>query len=391
MNTVDFYKILADAGIPTTQAGFETKWREEMTAQESRISNDSAYSPFWRIVTAIITKPAVWLVQFIAETVFPNAFLMLATGSFLDILAEGYNLERKDAVNTEGKLTFSRVDLGGTLTVPAGTVAQTAAINGIIYEMITTADGTFSAGQAEIDVPAIAAAAGAAYNLGAGYYSILKAPIAGVTGVTNKAGWITIPGADQESDSDLRNRCRNQFGTASSFHIDAVYRSLIAQFPGVAVDAIYFEHDAPRGPGTANAFILFDFDAPVSDYLTAINQFITDQGNHGHGDDLIAYQMPEQTVDLDVTVWTVPNLGTAETDALEADVEDFIRAAFRENKSYAPTLTLPFARFSFSKLAAELHAQFPSLHSVEFSLPDIVTELWIPRLNSLDITMQVTE
>ena len=52
-----------------------------------------------------------------------------------------------------------------------------------------------------------------------------------------------------------------------------------------------------------------------------------------------------------------------------------IRAAFRENQDVEVTRTLPQSRFSFSRLDRELHDALPDLRSVEFSLPDIVSEL----------------
>ncbi|MFZ2405541.1 MAG: baseplate J/gp47 family protein [Methylobacter sp.] len=388
---VDYYKILSDNGIPTTQEALETAWADEVAAQGSAISNDNAYSPFWRVVTALITKPVLWLIAFIAETVLPNSFVKSAIGIWLELLAWAVNLERKLARKARGKITFLRADINAAYTVPAGTVIQTASINGIVYELITDVATAFQAGQATVAVDCTAADVGDAYNLAVGYYSILKEPIAGITSVTNAEGWLTQPGTDNETDDDLRDRVRNQFGTASDFHTDSVYRALISQFPGVAIDAIWFEHNAPRGPGTANAFVLFDFDAPASQYLIDINNYITDQGHHGHGDDLQVYAMPETAHALTANIWHEPFLTDAQIAVLTADVDDFIRAAFRENKAYGPTLTYPHSRFSFSKLAQELHKQFPDIHSVEFDLADIVSALNVPTLTSLTINMAVTE
>jgi uncharacterized phage protein gp47/JayE len=391
MSDVDYYKILSDNGIPTTQPELETAWKDEVTAQGGKISNDNAYSPFWRVVTALITLPVLWLVKFMADTVLPNSFVKSATGVWLELLAWAVNLTRKAAGFAKGKITFTRADVGAAYTVPAGTVIQTASINGFVYEMITDDDTAFAPGQATVDVNCTAAATGDAYNLAVGYYSILKVPIAGITAVTNAEGWLLTPGTETETDNDLRDRVRNQFGTASDFHTDSVYRALISEFPGVAIDAIWFEHDAPRGPGTANAFVLFDFNAPAVQYLADINYHITDQGHHGHGDDLQVYAMPETDHALIVSVWHEPFLTDAQITQLQADVDVFIRAAFRENKAYSPTLTYPYSRFSFSKLGQELHKQFPDIHSVDFDLADIVSALNVPTLSSLTINMAVTE
>lgn len=392
MEQVDFKKIVSDAGIPTTEDALKQEWQDQMDAAGSSISNDNKYSPFWRTITALVTSPTLWLIDFLVDTVLPNAFLKTANLDWaVDLLADAVNLTRKDETKAKGVITFTRDDTGTDVTIEAGTVIQTATLNGNIYKLVTTAQASFTPGSPTLDVAVEAIEAGAAFNLAAGYYSILAEPIANITGVTNGTDWLTEPGADLESNDDLRNRARNQFGTASDFHTDSVYRSLIAEFPGVAVDAIYFEHDAPRGPGTANAFVLFDFAAPVTTYLADINSYITDDGNHGHGDDLQVFQMPEQTISLVATVWHEQGMYAADITALQANITDFINAAFRENSEYSPTLTLPYARFSFSRLGQELHREFAEIHSVDFDLADIVTALWIPRLTSLTVNLQETE
>ena len=392
MESVDFKKIVSDAGIATTEDELKSQWQADVSAAGSIINNDNKYSPFWRVITALVTKPVLWLIDFLVQTVLPNAFLKTANLDWaVDLLVDAVNLTRKAETKAKGVITFTRGDTGSDVTIEVGTVIQTASLNGSIYKLVTTTETSFDPGSPTVDVPVEAVEAGAAFNLAADYYAILPEPIANITSVANGVDWLTEPGTDRESNQDLANRARNQFGTASDFHTDSVYRSLIATFPGVAVDAIYFEHDAPRGPGTANAFVLFDFAAPVTDYLADINAYITDQGNHGHGDDLQVFQMPEQTISLTATVWHEQNLDAAAISALQTQITDFINAAFRENSEYSATLTLPFSRFSFSRLGQELHREFASIHSVDFDLADIITALWIPRLTSLTVTMQETE
>jgi len=391
MTDIDFTKVLKDEGIPTTQAELDTQWKQDVSDSGSTINNDSVYSPFWRVINALITTPALWLISFVATTVLPNTFVKHATGAFLDLLADAVNLIRKPAVAALGLITFTRGDVGQAVTIPVDTIIKTATLNGKIYKLKTTAETSFLAGEATVDVPVVAIEVGADFNLATGYYSILEEPIGNIISVTNSDTWLTTPGADIETDDNLRARIRNQFGTASDFHTDSVYKSLIAQFPGVAIDAIWFQHNAPRGAGTANAYVLFDFASPVVQYLADINAFITDDGHHGHGDDLQVYQMPEQNQILTTTVWYKKFLTADEIAQLQLDVDTFIKAAFRENKSYIPTLTYPYNRFSFSRLGGELDDEFSGIHSVDFDLADIVSALWIPRLTGLTVNMQVTE
>ncbi len=75
---------------------------------------------------------------------------------------------------------------------------------------------------------------------------------------------------------------------------------LISEFAQVPVDHIWFEHGAPRGPGTATLMCFCRERAAVS-ILEYTNRMIRDEGHHGHGDDLMVYAVPETPIDLVVT------------------------------------------------------------------------------------------
>ncbi|HCL4123573.1 TPA: baseplate J/gp47 family protein [Pseudomonas aeruginosa] len=387
--TVDFKQALSDAGIPTTEEGLRQAWESEVGAQGSALSNTSAYSPFWRIVTALVTKPVLWLITFVSGTVLPNFFVKTAVGAWLDMLAWAVNVERKGATKAKGVLLFTRLAAGGALEVPAGTVVQSASINGHIYQLVTTAAGQFTDGMMQLEIPVEAVETGSGYNLAPGYYAILPEPVPGIAQVANADGWLTSPGADPEPDDQLRLRVRNQFSAVNQWHTDAVYRAMIAAFPGVRPDGVYFEHGAPRGPGSANAYVLFEADVPGEAYLEQINAHIRDQGNHGHGDDLLAMVMPETQHAISVGIWPRSTLTAEQRTTLQAEAALFIRAAFRESTTadYQPTLTYPQSRFSFSRLGEELHQQFPVIESLHFDNADIVSQLTIPRIQSLEVVL----
>ncbi|QOF91893.1 baseplate J/gp47 family protein [Pseudomonas lundensis] len=387
MSEVDFKQALTDAGIPTTEAGLRKAWESEVAAQGSKLSNTSAYSPFWRLITALVTKPVMWLISFISDTVLPNFFVKTASNAWLDTLAWAVNVERKGATKAKGVILFTRIAAGGTLELPAGIVVQSAAINGHIYQMVTTTPATFADGLLQLEVPVQALEEGSGYNLAPGYYAILPVPLPGIAQVVNTDGWLISPGADPEPDDELRLRVRNQFSAVNQWHTDAVYRAMISAFPGVRPDGVYFLHGAPRGPGSANAYVLFDADAPADTYLEQINAHIRDQGNHGHGDDLMVMVMPQTQHAIKLTVWSRAVMDNEKRDNLRSDVALFVRAAFRESTptDYQPTLTYPQSRFSFSRLGEELHQQFPGIESLHFDNSDIVSELSIPRIKSLEV------
>lgn len=390
MSDVDFKQALADAGIPTTDAALRQAWEAEVAAQGSKLANTSSYSPFWRVVTALVTKPVLWLLAFVSDTVLPNFFVKTATGAWLDMLAWAVNVTRKSAVKSRGTILFTRSASGGALQVPIGTVVQSSSINGHVYQLVTTEVGNFAEGLLQLQIPVEAIEEGSGFNLAPGYYGVLPVPVPGIVAVTNSEDWLTSPGADSELDEDLRLRVRNQFSAVNQWHTDAVYRALIAAFPGVQPNGVYFEHGAPRGPGSANAYVLFEAGVPADAYLLQINSKIRDEGNHGHGDDLLVMLIPETLNDVAVDIWPRSTLTEPQRATLKNDVELFIRAAFREStaKDYQPTLTFPQSRFSFSRLGEELHQEFAGLESLHFANVDIVSELSIPRIQNLEVNLR---
>lgn len=387
MSDIDFRQALADAGIPTTEAALHKAWEAEVAAQGSKLSNTSAYSPFWRVVTALVTKPVLWLIGFVSDTVLPNFFVKTAGGAWLDSLAWAVNVERKGATKVQGQLLFTRENSAGELLMRAGVVVQSAAINGHVYQLVTIEDAVFPDGLLQQAVKVRAQEAGSGYNLAPGYYAILPEPVPGIVQVINADGWMSAPGADPEPDDQLRLRTRNQFSAVNQWHTDAVYRAMIAAFPGVRPDGVYFLHGAPRGPGSANAYVLFDAGVPADTFLGQINSHVRDGGNHGHGDDLLVMVMPETQHDIGLTVWPRANLTDHRRETLREGVAQFVRAAFRESTltDYQPTLTFPQSRFSFSRLGEELHQTFADIESLRFDNEDIVSELAIPRISRLQV------
>lgn len=390
MMTTVYEQMMKDAGIPTTQEGLQAKWDRINEESDVQIANDSAWSPFWRLISAIVTTPALWLVNLLTTYALPNAFLKDATGPWLELLAWAVDLERKAATKTRGYLLFTRDSADGEQKVDAGILVMTPEINGKIYRVITAEPVTMPDGTISTLVPVEAEKAGAEYNLGPGYYSVLPEPIDGIASVTNETDWISIAGADAESDDALRLRGRNQFSAVGQYHHDAAYRADISLFAGIQTDYIVFEHGAPRGPGSANAYIMIDSGCPSQEFVDGINTYIVDKGHHGHGDDMLCMPMPAAPKTLSATIYHDSVLSEDDQTILKERVTDRIRYAFRENQGYeGMTRTMPFSRFSFSKLSDELHDQFPDMKSIEFSLSDIVSTMELPTLDSLTVDLEV--
>lgn len=382
-----FTDLVKSAGIPTDEAAIAAKFDEELDDAGLSINNASPYSPFWTVISSFFITPVVWLIrEVLIKTLMPQFFLKTAKGIYLELWAWAYNVERKQATKASGNITFSRVFNVGDLVIPAGTIIQSPAINGTVYQLKTVADTTIPDGQTSMDVLCEALATGSAYNLADGYYSVQFDPLPDIASVNNGTGWLLLPGTDTEVDDELRTRCRIQFNTLGHYHTDAVYKTIMAQFPGVKVENIYFVHDAPRGPGTADAYILFEQDAPAETYIDDINNYITGLLNRGHGDDLQVFNMPEDPQDIVLDWWPVDSLDVDEVAELGAEIEQFIRAAFRENSDYKPELVFPNSLFSFSKLSCDLHDQFIGIKSLDFTNADITSLVVVPVIDTLTIT-----
>ncbi|MFT5788012.1 MAG: hypothetical protein ACI8SJ_000107 [Shewanella sp.] len=388
MSEINFKKIVEDAGIPTTEEGWKVLFKQDVEDAGCIIANDSPFSPFWRLITAIISKPATWIVnKVLIEQILPNLFLKTATDdAFIEAKAWEHDLTRKDDEKAKGKLRFMRAASNGpSLLISAATVIQTDAINGVVYRVLTLDDVILPQDAASILVPVVGEQAGAAYNLGAGYYHILPESVTGIGSVSHDADWLDVLGADAESNEDLKLRTRNAFTAAAPWHIDAVYRAMLTERSGLNTDNIFFEHDAPRGPGTANAFILLDTGEPSSELITDLNQYVMQKGFHGHGDDLQVMAMPGVNTNVGVTVYPFPALLDDEVTALLTGVEDFIRCALRENTNYNATRTEPASRFSFSRLGQELHKEFAGLESLNWHQVDMTSANDVPRIDALTI------
>lgn len=387
MSSENFKAMLRDSGLPTEETEIRQQF-ERLTEQEGLITNTSRMSPFWRLISAIAVKPVKWLIDNLITEILPNLFVKTARDKWLQIQAWSVGIDFKPASQAEGIVHFTKESDANALTVPQGTIIQTERINNTIYRLLVTTDTVIPAGVLTAAVPVIAEQAGANYNLAAGYYRILSEPLSGVRKVENLDDWLVTPGADRESNEELRQRYRVQFASVGQHHIDNVYRGMIARVVGLSVDRIYFKHDAPRGPGTANAYLLLDTGVVSQPFVDKVNHYVRDQGNHGHGDDLICYPMPETRHRLTCQVYFFASAGLSELRQQEAlrVVEAMIRCAFRENNNYKVTKVYPFSRFSWSRLGEEIHKQLPEIQSLVWGQQDIVSALDIPRIQSLSVT-----
>lgn len=382
----DYKAILADQGMPTTETQVRAEF-DKIVADENLVTNTSTMSPFWRLIKAIVTAPVMWLIDALVNTVMANTFLATASGTFIDLFAWAVELERKKESPAQGVIRFTKTRAGQQVTVAAGTVIQTERINGTIYKLVTQGATVIAAGAASALIPVKAESAGSAHNLAPGYFRILPVAVTGIDSAVNEDNWLITPGADIELDDELRDRVRNQFNLPGQYHIDAVYRGLIAGIAGLSTERIFFLHDAPRGPGTANVYLLLDSGIASQPFIDMVNDYVMTQGNHGHGDDVLCLPLPEVIYDMTVTLhfFVSSNLNDEQHAVLMANIRNLIGCAFRENTDYNVQKTWPHSRFSMSRLTEELHDHFSDIESLTFSQGDIISGLSVPRLGVLTL------
>lgn len=385
---IDFTKIVENAGIPTTEEGWVALFKQDVIDQGGTINNDSPYSPFWRVVTVLIAKPAAFIVnKLLINKILPNMFLQTANDDqFIEAKAWEHDVTRKQEQFAKGNINFYRAaSAGPSLLIKAGTFIQTDKINGKTYRVMSTTNIILPENETSILVPVIAENAGEDYNLGAGYYHILPEAVTGIGSVNNNAEWLTTLGANAETNQELKLRTRNAFTAAAPWHIDAVYTAILTEKAGLNTNNVFFEHNAPRGPGTANAYILLDVGEPSQQLIADLNNHVTEKGYHGHGDDLQIFALPGTEHAISVTIYFKSNLLPADVASALTVVENLIRCAFRENNNYSTTKTAPYSRFSFSRLGQEIHREVSAVESINWGQNDITTEKNVPRLTGVNV------
>jgi len=390
--TINFSSIIKESEVPITEEDLEKLLQKEVDAAGSLLANDSVMSPFWSWIRAAVIKPVNWLINVLmVQYIMPNMFVATAQRWALELKAWELNVVVKEAVKTQGLITFKKKNRNDAVTIEAGAIIQTLPIDGVTYQLKALQETVLEAGLDTGEVLMEAMEPGLAYNLAAGYYNILPKELPGIDEAVNATNWITTLGANAETDEELALRLQNTFNAAGSWHIDDTYRSIIADVAGIRSDNIFFINTGDVEPGTANAYIVMEVGPTPTNVLTSLNRHIMEGGFHGHGDKLTCLAMPDAMYKLNTDVIFNENTNATKQTLALTEVEDRIRAAFRETEAFADmTRAKPFSRFSISLLCTELHQNIDVIKSVKISVnneiqEDIVSTLVQPRIGSLSV------
>lgn len=193
------------------------------------------------------------------------AFLQNCTGTDADAKAAEEGLTRKAGTKASGEATFTG-EAG--VQIPAGSLCAT--VGGLCFAT-TEAGEIGEAGSVTLAIEA--AEAGDAYNVLAGYISILPIDIRGVSGVTNSEG--TLGGAEEETDTALIERILLKKRTPATSGNKYHYLQWALEADGVG-NAKIFPLD--NGAGTVGVMpITAAGRAPDDDILAAVSQNIEEQ------------------------------------------------------------------------------------------------------------------
>ena len=168
-----------------------------------------------------------------------------ATGPWLRMHAAYLGVQPLPATAAQGSLqAFSREQ---AVTIDAGTPV---AVQGSTQRLLVTVATQLPLSVAST-LPVRAENPGAAGNIAPG--SLLEIVAAPGVIVTAPRDWITIPGADPESDAALRRRLDDRWASLGAGQPEAQYRYVAESRPGIARAVVV---RTPRGPGSVDLVLI---------------------------------------------------------------------------------------------------------------------------------------
>ncbi|TMS95879.1 hypothetical protein CWB68_16735, partial [Pseudoalteromonas sp. S979] len=162
---MNFKTMMQNAGLPMDEQSAAEQWQTQLKEQNIQVANNSPFSPFWRTVEALITKPLVQLLNWVAQQLMPNLFIMTASrDALIEKHGPARNVFIQVGVAAQGILTFTRQNTTGESSITAGAQIATDVLGEQVYKLTLMQDVNFAAGQSTAYALAQAQQEGAAYN-----------------------------------------------------------------------------------------------------------------------------------------------------------------------------------------------------------------------------------
>ncbi len=248
-----------------------------------------------------------------ADWVLDQSFPQTARGMYLDYHAQTRAITRLPATKAEGVLRFSApAAAAADYPVEKGSTVMTAA--GVRFE--TTEAAVLRRGSSYVDVPAVAAEAGADGNAIAGAVHIMSVYPVGITQCSNPEAF--AGGSDEESDEALRLRILESFKRLPNGANAAFYELEAMGFSGVAAAKAV---GRARGIGTVDVYVSTHAGTPSDELLVEIEAVL--QKKREIAVDVEVKAPTEKTVDIRAELtaeqgWTMQEITDAATAALQA-------------------------------------------------------------------------
>ncbi len=246
-----------------------------------------------------------------------SAFLDTAEGAWLTLLAKNvFNVDRIEATFAKAALGITLTNGGGGLFLfDPGDLIVAHAITGKTYR--NTSGGTLNPGIGQtlsLDLEAEEAGADSGAIIGA--ITVLVTTNLGVT----CSNGVALVGLNEESDPDLRQRCRDSLAAKALGGIkrayDFVARSALRD-DGSAVGVTRVKVMPPPGDGTLDVYIAGASGTIAVDDV-AIVQADFDEMVSPYGLDATAISATGVPIDAPCTIWIPASLRLTETEARTA-------------------------------------------------------------------------
>lgn len=235
------------------------------------------------------------------KTIMIQMYVTFATGAWLDLKAAEFEVYRKDAVKTKGQVTCSRNQDGPNVPIPAGYIFSTPLNRkGERLKYIVDSQVVLETGQTEVLVPVTAEFAGASHNVGQAMITNMITYISGIDQVSNDEDWLTLEGADTETDASLRERVKNKWSQINTGGSRESYISWAQEITGVVVVEVDDEH--PRGQGTVDVIITSSAGIPTQNLIDQVQAHLTAPERKVLTANVLAVAPEAVTVNWDVTL-----------------------------------------------------------------------------------------
>ncbi len=242
-------------------------------------------------------------------------FADTACGEYLEMIAQQRGISRKQAVKSQGELTFYLEEpIDRDVIVPVGTSVATADSEPVRF--VTCEEGEITAGNTLVSVSAEAETAGSSGNISLNKAVVPVSVPAEISRVTNRE--VFINGEDAEPDFELRERIRSSYVNRSNGTNKAYYEQLALSVDGIAKVGVVAK---ARGAGTINIYVCGRDTAAAPAAIAKLSELVNKQRELN----VDAQVVQADFVDYEMTVRVKAKSGKEKSAVRDKCTEAFVR------------------------------------------------------------------